>query len=175
MSTLIDTSKVLQDTWVTFDGDAADIAAGSDVILPIEEWLERTSVWRDHAGRVAVLLEPGDDPERLAATLPDLTMVVVDFPAFTDGRGFSIARLLRSRYSFAGAVRASGQIIADQVLMLRRCGFTEFNLPDDHAAGTALRLLQIAVPTYQPDASGGRTIALPGERPTVKSRPTLPL
>ena len=102
-------------------------------------------------------------------------MVVVDFPAFTDGRGFSIARLLRSRFNFTGTVRASGQIIADQVLMLRRCGFTEFNLPGDLAAGTALRLLKIAAPTYQPDASGVRTIALPGERPRVGARPTLPL
>lgn len=164
MSTLIDFTAVIDNTWIQFDGDAAVIPVGSKVLLPIEEWVERTELWREHAGQVGVLLEPSDDPQRLAPWLDELALVAIDFPAFTDGRGFTSARLLRSRLGFAGPVRAVGNVIADQATMLRRCGFTEVDFNNDEHAETALKLLTKTVPTYQPGADGARTIPLPGQR-----------
>ncbi|MGH1360655.1 MAG: DUF934 domain-containing protein [Burkholderiaceae bacterium] len=172
MSTLINATEIITDQWILFTGDAADVPVGSKVLLPIEEWLERTRVWQEHAGAVGILLEPTDDPARLKPWLDQIELVSIDFPKFTDGRGFSIARLLRSRLGFSGAIRAVGEIVADQVPMLQRCGFTEFETASDRQAEIALELLSILLPTYQPASDGIRTIPLPGERFDIASLAT---
>lgn len=167
MNTLIDHTGIIADQWLRFSGDAGELAPGSRVLLPVEEWVERTRVWREHAGTagaIGVILEPTDDPARLIPWLDELALVAIDFPAFTDGRGFSIARLLSGRLAYTGSIRAQGEIIADQVPLLQRCGFTEFELPSEHQAQIALGLLASPLPAYQPAASSPRTIALPGER-----------
>jgi uncharacterized protein (DUF934 family) len=60
-------------------------------------------------------------------------MIRVSFPAFSDGRGFTLARHLRG-LGYAGRLRATGHIIADQYAMARRCGFDEVEIADDLAA-----------------------------------------
>ena len=70
------------------------------------------------------------------------------FPAFTDGRGYSTARLLRQRYGFAGELRAFGDILRDQLFELARCGFDSFVLRDDQDADDALRAFDDFSETY---------------------------
>jgi len=53
-------------------------------------------------------------------------LIAVDFPKFTDGRGYSIARLLRDRYNFRGELRAIGDVLRDQLFALSECGFDAF-------------------------------------------------
>jgi len=53
-------------------------------------------------------------------------VVAIRFPKFVDGRGFSVARLLRERYQYQGEIRAIGEIIRDQLYLLQRCGFNAF-------------------------------------------------
>ena len=65
--------------------------------------------------------------------LADVTVIRVAFPSFADGRGFTIARQLR-RAGFAGRLRATGHVIADQYAMARRAGFDEVEIGDDLAA-----------------------------------------
>jgi len=81
----------------------------------------------------AVDLRQTDDPEALRAALPDLNLIRIAFPVFSDGRAFTIARRLR-RMGFRGTLRAHGPVIADQYTMLRRVGFDEVEIPDDLAA-----------------------------------------
>ena len=69
----------------------------------------------------------------LAPHLPRLALVAIGFPAFSDGRGFSLAKALR-REGFAGALRASGPLIPDQFAYALACGFDEIELPDTSAA-----------------------------------------
>lgn len=73
------------------------------------------------------------DPATLALPLDRIAMIRVDFPAFSDGRGFGIAGALR-RAGFAGRLRARGHVIADQYAMARRAGFDEVEISDDLAA-----------------------------------------
>ena len=85
-------------------------------------------------------LEPGDDPGK--AVLEGVTRIEVHFPKFGDGRGFSIARLLRERYGYKGELRAVGQITRDHLLYLERVGFNAFELregedPDEALGGFA--------------------------------------
>jgi uncharacterized protein (DUF934 family) len=81
----------------------------------------------------AVDLAHTDDPAVLADHLNHLALIRVAFPAFSDGRAFTIARRLRMM-GYAGRLRAHGPVIADQYAMLRRVGFDEAEIPDDIAA-----------------------------------------
>jgi uncharacterized protein (DUF934 family) len=85
------------------------------------------------AHRGAVELCHTDDPEALAAYLADLTLIRISFPAFNDGRAFTIARRLRA-LGYKGTLRALGPVIADQYPMARRTGFDQVEIPDEMAA-----------------------------------------
>lgn len=74
-----------------------------------------------------------DDPARLSTLLADILLIRIAFPAFNDGRGFTLARRLRSM-GYRGRLRAAGPVIADQYAMFRRTGFDEVEIPDEIAA-----------------------------------------
>jgi uncharacterized protein (DUF934 family) len=74
-----------------------------------------------------------DDPARLSNRLAEIAMIRITFPAFSDGRGFTLARRLRVM-GYAGRLRAQGHVIADQYAMARRCGFDEVEISADLAA-----------------------------------------
>jgi uncharacterized protein (DUF934 family) len=87
----------------------------------------------DLADQTAVDLANTDDPADLIGRLDQLTLIRVAFPAFNDGRAFTIARRLRE-LGFTGQLLALGPVIADQYAMLRRVGFDGAEIPDDLAA-----------------------------------------
>ncbi|GBR35772.1 DUF934 domain-containing protein [Gluconobacter kondonii] len=93
-----------------------------DVLVTVEELAER-----DDAR--AVLLESADDPALLRPYLNRLDLVVLRFPIFRDGRGFTQARELREYLRFSGEIRAEGHILPDQAAFLRRCGVDSVVLP----------------------------------------------
>lgn len=73
----------------------------------------------------AVRLEPADDARALLAHLSRLTLVEIAFPTFRDGRGYSAARIVREA-GYGGELRAAGDVLVDQIVYLRRCGFDSF-------------------------------------------------
>lgn len=79
-----------------------------------------------------ITLAPDTAPEELVDHL-QRSVVAIDFPAFTDGRGFSLARRLRE-LGYSGRLRATGRLIADQYAMARRVGFDEVQVAPDIAA-----------------------------------------
>jgi len=87
----------------------------------------------DLTDQTAVDLANTDDPQALVGRLDHLTLIRVAFPAFNDGRAFTIARRLRE-YGYTGQILALGPVIADQYAMLRRVGFDGAEIPDDLAA-----------------------------------------
>ena len=101
----------------------------------------------------AVRIEPGDDVRALLPHLDRLTLVEVAFPAFRDGRGYSSARILREA-GYAGELRAAGDVLADQVPFMTRCGFSSFapNVPLDEAV--VAKLSAIYPHVYQRAADG---------------------
>ncbi|MEL7728926.1 DUF934 domain-containing protein [Citromicrobium bathyomarinum] len=74
---------------------------------------------------VAVRIEPGEDTRELLPHLDRLRRIDIAFPAFTDGRGYSAARILREA-GFTGELRAVGDVLVDQLAYMRRCGFDAF-------------------------------------------------
>jgi uncharacterized protein (DUF934 family) len=100
------------------------------------------------AGEV-LRLEPGDDPARVAGRLGAAARVEVHFPSLADGRGYSIARLLRERHGYAGELRAVGDVQRDQIYYLSRCGFDAFLLREGEDAEGALAALRDFSEAYQ--------------------------
>ncbi len=105
--------------------------------MPLTLWAARCAalIARGEAG---VWLAPADHPAALAADVHRLPVIAVDFPQFTDGRGYSHARMLRERYRYAGELRAIGDIQRDQLHYLAQCGFDAFVISDARDAEDAL-------------------------------------
>ena len=94
-------------------------------------------------------LEPADDPAAFAERFGAAARVEVNFPSFTDGRGYSTARLLRERFGYRGELRAVGDVQRDQLFNLARCGFDAFLLRKDEDAADALAALEDFSEAYQ--------------------------
>ena len=93
-----------------------------------------------------------NDADPRAANLTGVHTIVLQFPAFTDGRAFSQAFLLRRRLGFTGTIRATGDVLVDQLVQMARTGFTEAVLADGQNLAVGQRLLDQANATYQGDA-----------------------
>jgi uncharacterized protein (DUF934 family) len=116
------------DAW-THAESAAAMAGGGRAILPLAALLALDPEARaGAAGRLGVLLQPGEGLESIVPLLADLALVALAFPAFNDGRSFSKAELLRSRHGFGGALRAVGQVLVDQLPHMLRLGFDQFEV-----------------------------------------------
>ncbi len=105
---------------------------------------------------VGVRLGPADEVALLAPFLERLALVVLQFEASGDGRGFTQAQLLRERYGYAGELRAAGAVRRDHLYLLARCGFDSFEFAageDPHAALAHLERYSVA---YQ--AASGKLV-----------------
>ena len=130
----------------------ADLPAGTPVIVPLALWKsERAALLA--RGDVGVWLSPSDEPAEIASDVGALPLIAVDFPKFTDGRGYSTARLLRERYRFLGELRAIGDVLRDQLFALAQCGFDAFALRADRDAAEALASFNDFAGVYAPTAS----------------------
>ena len=129
---------------VVRDRTAQPIAAGD--VVPLAAFLDLTPAARTDIG---VWLAPDDEPDRLAQFASGIGLIAVDFPVFKDGRGFSIASLLRTRYGFRGELRAIGDVLIDQLFYLRRVGFSSFALRVDQDPETAVTALRTFTDVYQ--------------------------
>ena len=140
MPTLIDRNGPVQDRWTWFGAASAAGAAGpgSQLILTLGEWHSDGEALLAAGARVGICLEPSEGPEQIADLLGRIDLVAVRFPAFTDGRGYSTARLLRQRYGWKRELRAVGDILRDQMFYLSRCGFDTFDLKDGESVADAL-------------------------------------
>jgi uncharacterized protein (DUF934 family) len=94
-------------------------------------------------------LEPPDDPAKFADRFGAVARIEVNFPSFTDGRGYSIARLLRERHGYDGELRAVGDVQRDQLFYLARCGFDSFLLRTGEDADDALSAFNDFSEAYQ--------------------------
>ena len=140
--------KVVANDWQIVANDQTDVPAGA-AIVPFSYWSANRAalaaradlgVWFDSDE-----LPAADDYAALAA----LPLIAVNFPVFTDGRGFSIARILRERAQFHGELRAIGYVLRDQLCFMKRCGFTSFDLPEGKDLAAAIESLDDFTEYYQ--------------------------
>lgn len=81
---------------------------------------------------VGVYVSAGTTADQVVPFLDMLDLVVVEFPKFRDGRGFTLARALRERHAYNGDIRAIGQVLPDQFAALVQCGFSSIVTPTEH-------------------------------------------
>jgi uncharacterized protein (DUF934 family) len=135
----------LADPWQRLPEETAPPLAGEYLLLPLPCWQESVTKEAALNGRpLGLWLDPGAKLETLLGwsmsgnDAPDL--IAISFPQFTDGRGYTLARLLRERLGYAGELRAVGPLVADVLFYLHRCGFDSFQ-PTGLLAGQAEKLL----------------------------------
>jgi uncharacterized protein (DUF934 family) len=152
MAIIIRQRQVVADNWQLLkpaaDGGLA-IPAEGDVIVPLGVWRAQRDTLRTRAGKVGVWLDSHEDPALIADDLRHFALIAVNFPQFTDGRGYSIARLLRERYGWRGELRATGDVLRDQLFYLASCGFDAFALRAGQDAQAALDSLNDFSDGYQ--------------------------
>ncbi len=131
---LIKDGKLADDLYVTLADDVDLPVDCQAVIISAERWLTEGAAIAKQSDQVGVLLQPGQSPDLIADDLDKISVVAVNFPVFSDGRGFSHARRLRENFGYAGEIRATGHLIRDQYLFLHRCGFNAIEVADEAMA-----------------------------------------
>ncbi len=136
------------DQWHTVGGEDGPMAhppVKSYSLLTLAQWHAVREQWPAQSSAdykpVGVILPNDADIEVLEADVPKLALVVLQFPKWTDGRAYSQARILRSRYRFAGEIRATGDVLVDMTPMLARTGCDAIALRGDQDRAVAERTL----------------------------------
>ncbi len=127
-SRLLTVSGLLPDPFVVVADDAPLPDAAVDVVVSLARFLAERPALTARTGRLGVALSPSDDAYALGDRLDGVALVSVAFPSYQDGRGYTHARHLREQLSFAGELRAVGDVGIDHLFSLRRCGFDAFLL-----------------------------------------------
>ena len=153
MRNIIKNREVLADDWAilrlteTETADTVAVAAGK-VIVPLRVWqVQRTAL--EARTELAVWIASDERPEALKDDLSRFKLIAVDFPKFSDGRGYSIAYNLRARLGYTGELRAIGDVLRDQLFYMQRVGFDAFAVREDKNIHDALKGLTDFSEVYQ--------------------------
>lgn len=141
------------DAW-THVADDETLPSAAPAIVSLERWLAERDALAGRNAPLGVRLKSDQRIEAIAPDLGTLSLVALDFPNLNDGRHFTTARLLRERHGFAGEVRATGQVLRDQLFFMARCGFDAFELAPGRDATAAGHAFGEFSGVYQPAADG---------------------
>ncbi|WP_462383455.1 DUF934 domain-containing protein [Pseudomonas sp. Marseille-QA0892] len=160
MQRIIKNDQVVDESWHLLPKDVSleDLSNSDDIIIPMSLWLEHGHALRARDGSLGVWLDAGEEIEDIASELDKFQVIALNFPAFTDGRHFSTARLLRERYGYKGEVRAIGDVLRDQLFFMKRCGFDAYAVRADRDPYDALEGLKDFSETYQGAADDARPL-----------------
>ncbi|WP_417550705.1 DUF934 domain-containing protein [Methylophaga sp.] len=147
MQKIIKDREIVDDNWQHLDDEAALVAG--NITVSITRWQEQHEKLSRHEGGLGIRLS-GDDPlEEIVPDLGRFQLIVLLFPAFTDGRCYSYARLLRDRYHFKGEIRAQGDVLYDQLFYMSQCGINSFELANPNRLVQALAAFDDFSESYQ--------------------------
>lgn len=121
---VIKDKQIIDDNW-RYVADDAEFSDG-DISVSLTRWQQDRQELLDHNGKLGIRISPADAIANIADDINTLQLIELDFPDFADGRSFSQAWLLRSRYRYQGEIRAIGHYMPDQVFYLSRVGVNAF-------------------------------------------------
>jgi phosphoadenosine phosphosulfate reductase len=116
------------DEWVRHTPDSALLAGDYPLLVAFKDMLAEPDRFLAHEGPLGAEVQAGEQVRELQPYLWKLSLIALVFPAFSDGRSYSAARLLRERLNYQGELRAVGDVLADQIPLMRRCGITSFEV-----------------------------------------------
>jgi uncharacterized protein (DUF934 family) len=149
--------EVVADDWSVLrlsEGEApetVEVPAGK-VIVPLKVWQARREMLLARAGahgEIGLWFASDERAQTAKDDLGNFAVIAVDFPKFTDGRGYSIAFNLRKRLGYTGELRAIGDVLRDQLFQMHRCGFDAYATRQDRSIHDALKGLTVFSETYQ--------------------------
>ncbi|RZA35171.1 MAG: DUF934 domain-containing protein [Lysobacteraceae bacterium] len=144
---------VVEDDWSVLrlaegeSPDTVEVPAGK-IIVPLSVWLAQRPALLGRA-EIGVWLAPDEQAAAIKDDLARFGVIAVDFPKFSDGRGYSTAFNLRKRLGYQGELRAIGDVLRDQLWPLSRVGFDAFATRQDRSIHDALKGLTVFSETYQ--------------------------
>ena len=156
MAEILKNGQVHSDNWQVLRPEADSDLTTIDV--PAGQWLVPFALWQSQKATlksrsdIGVWLSPEDDLAVVTAEFTAWPLVAIDFPKFTDGRGYSIAWRLRNHHKYTGELRAIGNVLVDQLFFMLRVGFDTLALDPKVSPELALKNL-----TPFPDAYQGST------------------
>ena len=123
--------RFVVDRWRTLDAGAdipiANIPIDGRAILPLARWRAEQA----HLPRgvpLGVILQPAETLDAATDDLGALALIALAFPKFSDGRAYSTARRLRDQFGYRGEIRATGDVLLDQIPLMLRAGFDSFEI-----------------------------------------------
>ena len=146
---IIRDGAIVEDDWTLIAADdVGDLPAGK-FIVPLKLWLRSSPALVARGEPIGVWFDGHDDVTGLADNIETIPLIAIRFPKLADGRGYSTAAMLRTRYGFKGELRAIGDVLRDQIFYMQRVGFNAFSVRDDKDIGDALKALTDFSETYQ--------------------------
>lgn len=134
--------------------DATEIPLTGKILLPLTVWLAKKEglVMRMAAGEIGIVLQTHEPIEYLVNAFDDLNrlpVIAIHVQIFADGRNFTLGNLLRTRYGFKNELRATGDIMRDQLYFLKRSGFDSYLIKEGRNAEEAIASLDDFTQPYQ--------------------------
>ena len=150
---IIRNKAIVSDDWFVLrpeKGQAPEsvIVPEGRVIVPLTVWQTQKEFLQNHA-EVGVWFASDERPNELKEDIARFKVIAVDFPKFSDGRGYSIAYKLRAQLGYTGELRAIGDVLRDQMFYLQRVGFDAFAPRPDRSIEDALKGLNDFSEKYQ--------------------------
>lgn len=155
---LVKDNAIIANDWINV-ADEDGVPAQGNVIVSLSRWKAEHGMLTGRSGLLGVRLASCEAPEEIRDDLESFDLIAIEFPVFGDGRGYSIARILRERFGYKGELRAIGNVLRDQLLFMQRCGIDAFeiNSDDDKALANWLAAQKEISVFFQPTADGRDT------------------
>jgi uncharacterized protein (DUF934 family) len=153
MSKIIRDGAIVVDDWAVLRADdSLSLPTRQDaprLIVPLKVWQLRREEFLARDGQLGLWLQTDDEPAPIGVDVTLFQLIAIHFGKFTDGRGYSLARLLRERYRYTNELRATGDVLQDQLFYLKRSGFNAFAIRADKNIEAALKSLNDFSESYQ--------------------------
>ncbi len=150
---LVKKGAIIADPYIHV-GDDAEIPANGAILIPAVRFLADPEAYVKRNSSTGVIWPNNRDLDELVPYLDKLAVVALVFPTFRDGRAYSQARLLRERYGYKGELRATGQVLRDQFVLMLRAGFDAFEVKKDADAEAFAVTVKRYTVFYQPTGDG---------------------
>ncbi|MFN2424914.1 MAG: DUF934 domain-containing protein [Candidatus Binatia bacterium] len=154
MKVVVKDRGIVEDAWHVVKDEEP---AGAHAIVSLARWNDNREELLATGSPVGVVLRSNESPDDVHDR-DRLALIAVDFPAFTDGRGYSTARMLRSRLDFKGEIRAIGDVMRDEMFLMSRCGIDSFAVKPGKDIEKAIGAFDDFTVTYQAAADDERPL-----------------
>lgn len=161
MRKIIVDGAIVSDHWITVhptDNGQIEVPEEGDILVSLGTWQNHKDALLSHQGKTGLLMNGDVELEDFTSDLEHFDLIAINFPKFADGRGYSLARLIRERAGYTGELRAVGDVLRDQLFYLHRCGFNAFVIREDRDVDDALNAFNDFTVTYQADVHESRPI-----------------